>query len=192
MLQVHQHLFILPQKACTTSSPAYQVPRATRLPSCRYLWPCDPNDLIPWTSVVSQAFRVYQFSAKQVGFWHLHLEYSLKVGNLVSVIFKFQKQVKKSHVMRHENVWKVEQRFTVSQNRVFCVVHWNIYLSISLSMTVIQTVESNKVTASLRWNNVLLKVKGEYVGEVCGVMQKIMGNFLWGWAVECSQACTWE
>lgn len=25
----HQGLFILPQKACTNSSPAYQVPRAT-------------------------------------------------------------------------------------------------------------------------------------------------------------------
>lgn len=47
----------------------------------------------------------------------------------------------------------------------------------------IQTVESNKVTVSIRWNNVLLKVKGEYVGELCGVMQKIMGNFLWGRAV---------
>lgn len=115
----HQGLFILPPKACTNSSPAYQVPRATLSPFCRYLWPCDPNGLIWWTLVESQAFRVFQFSAKSVGLWHLCLEYSLKIGNLVSVIFTFQKHVKKSHVMRHENVLKVEQLFTVSQNRVF-------------------------------------------------------------------------
>lgn len=70
----------------------------------------------------------------------------MKTGNLVNVIFKFQKQVKRSHVMKHENMLKVEKLFTVSQNKGFYIVHWNISVSIILSMTMIQTVGSNKVS----------------------------------------------
>lgn len=127
------------------STPTLGVPRAILLPFCRYLWPCDPTDLygeLQYKVRLSGSFN----SHKIIGFRDLFPEYSLKIGNLVNFIFKFQKQVQKSHVRKHESMLKVEKLFNVSQNEVFCIVHWNISLSIILSMTVIQTVGSNKVS----------------------------------------------
>lgn len=127
------------------STPTLGLPRAILWSFCRCLWPCDPTDLygeLQYKVGLSGSFN----SHKIVGFGDLFLEYSLKIGHLVNFIFKFQKQVQKSHVRKHESMLKVGKLFTVSQNKVFCIVHWNISLSIILSTTMIQTVGSKKVS----------------------------------------------
>lgn len=94
-----------------------------------------------------------------------------------------------------DDTWKRAESgktFSCQSKQMFLCSPLEYLFSVHLSMAMIQTVESKKVPVSVRWNNVQQKAKGEYVGEACGVMQKIMGNFLWGWAVECSPACTWE